>query len=285
MIETNVVIFFMIIFLLVQFMGLYIGSQYLGVVNAGQIEPVFENPQSPSNSFLLIIYVLAGTGLILLAVKFWKFLIRIIEAVAIFSSSTLAFMFLIPVEILTIPVGVFIALALTAWKMFRPTFLSQNIALIFSVAGAGALIGASLGILPSLIFIVLLSIYDFIAVFVTKHMVYMAKEIIKTPTAFTLAFPYNFKKPVKFSAAGKNVRKKFHVFQLGGGDIAIPLMFSVSALSSFSLANALLSVVGSTIALGSLIYFSSKRPGRALPALPFITAGAIVGLLISFLIF
>ena len=283
--EINVTLFFVIIFLLVQFLGLYIGSQYLEVVNAGQIEPVFENPQSSSNSFLLIIYVLVGTGLILLAVKFWKFLIRIIEAVAIFSSSTLAFMFLVPVEILTIPVGVFIALALTAWKMLRPTFISQNIALVFSVAGAGAIIGASLGIVPSLIFIILLSIYDFIAVFVTKHMVYMAKEIIKTPTVFTLAFPYKFKKPVKFSAAGKSVKKKFHVFQLGGGDIAIPLMFSVSSLSSFSIANTLLSVVGSTIALGVLIYFSSKRPGRALPALPFITAGAILGLLISFLIF
>mgnify|MGYP001024343108 CR=1 FL=1 len=116
-------------------------------------------------------------------------------------------------------------------------------------------------------------------------MVYMAKEIIKTPTAFTLAFPHKFKKPVQFVAGKRKIKKQFHVFQLGGGDIAIPLIFSVSILSSFSFAQALLSIVGSAVALGMLIYFSAKKPGRALPGLPFICSGAIAGFLISLLIF
>lgn len=283
--EKTVALFFVLVFLVVQALGLFIGSQYLGMINTGEAQPIFENPQSSGNSFLLIVYMLIGTGIIIFAIRFWKFLIRIIEAAAIFSASTLTFIFLIPFAIFEIPIGIFIATALTAWKMLKPTILSQNIALVFSVAGAGAVIGASLGILPSLIFIALLSVYDFISVFVTKHMVYMAKEIIKTPTAFTLAFPYRFKKPVKFSAGKKVLKKTFHVFQLGGGDIAIPLMFSVSVLSSFSLLRSFLSVVGSAVALSCLIYFSAKKPGRALPALPFICAGTIVGFLISFLIF
>jgi presenilin-like A22 family membrane protease len=283
--EKTVALFFVVIFLLVQVIGLYVGSQYLGVIKSGQAQPVFENPEEVANSFILIIYMLLGTGIIIFAIKYWKFLIRILEAVAIFSASTITFTFLIPIEIFYIPVGMLLAVALTAWKMLRPTILSQNISLIFSVAGAGAIIGASLGILPSLIFILLLSIYDFVAVFVTKHMVYMAKEIIKTPTAFTLAFPHKFKKPVKFTVGKKKVKKQFHIFQLGGGDIAIPLIFSVSILSSFSLMQALLSVMGSAAALALLIYFSAKKPGRALPGLPFICSGAILGFLISILIF
>lgn len=283
--EKNIALFFVVIFLIVQLMGIYIGSQYIALIRSGQAEPVFENPERAENSFLLIVYILISTGLIILAIKYWKSLIRILEALAVFSASTFTFTFLIPIEIFYVPLGLILALALTAWKMLRPTVLNQNLSLIFSVAGVGAIIGASLGILPSLIFIVLLSVYDFIAVFVTKHMVYIAKEVVKTPTAFTLAFPYKFKKPVRFAVGERRVKKKFHVFQLGGGDIAIPLMFSVSILSSFSLAQAFFSIIGSAVALSLLIYFSAKKPGRALPALPFICSGAILGFLISILIF
>lgn len=283
--EKSIAIFFVSIFLVVQFIGLYIGNQYLGLIKSGQTQPVFENPGNIENSFLLTVYMLIGTGAIILAVKYFKFLIRIIEITAIFFSSTITFMFLIPIDIFSIPIAVFLAAALTAWKMLRPTFLNQNLSLIFSVAGAGSLIGASLGILPSLIFIVLLSIYDFTAVFITKHMVYIAKEITKRPTAFTLAFPYKFKKPVKLAIGKKRIKKKFHIFQLGGGDIAIPLIFSVSVLSSFSIIQAFFSTIGSAVALGLLIYWSSKNPGRVLPALPFICSGTILGFLISILIF
>lgn len=283
--EKKVALFFVSIFLLVQLLGLYIGNQYISLIKSGQAQPVFENPEKAENSFLLVFYMLIGTGVMILAVKYWKFLIRIIEVVAVFFASTVTFTFLIPVEIFFIPLGVFLAIALTAWKVLRPDFLNQNLSLIFSVTGAGAIIGASLGVLPSLVFILLLSVYDFISVFITKHMVYIAKEITKRPTAFTLAFPYRFKKPIKFSADKKMIKKKFHIFQLGGGDLAIPLIFSVSIFSSFSLIQALLSAIFSAAALSLLIYFSAKKPGRVLPALPFISVGSILGLLISLLIF
>jgi presenilin-like A22 family membrane protease len=283
--EKNIAVFFLSVFLLVQLLGLYIGNHYISLINSGQAQPVFENPSSVGNSIFLLVYILAGTGLIILAVRYWKFLIRIIEVVAVFSASMVTFMFLIPVENLQVPLGILLAIALTAWKILKPSFLSQNISLIFSISGAGAIIGASLGMLPSLIFLLLLSVYDFTAVFITKHMVYIAKEIVKRPTAFTLAFPYKFKKPVSYSVGKKKIKKKFHVFQLGGGDIAIPLMFAVSALASFSLAQALSVAIGSAAALGLLIFYSAKKPGTVLPALPFISAGSILGFLISVLIF
>jgi presenilin-like A22 family membrane protease len=65
--------------------------------------------------------------------------------------------------------------------------------------------------------------------------------------------------------------------------MVIPLMFAVSVLSRFSLINAIASVIGSTIALLSLIYFMSKKP-QPMPALPFITFGTFAGFLISLLI-
>ena len=112
-------------------------------------------------------------------------------------------------------------------------------------------------------------------------MVHMAKAITERPTSFTVAAPQKFTKltyaPVKGS------RKKIHVFQLGVGDMVIPLMFSTSILSRFSIINSLAATAGAAIALFTLIYFMSKKP-RPLPALPFITFGTLAGFLLSLLL-
>ncbi len=279
--EEKVVFVMLGIFLIAQVLGLYTGAEYYEVIKTGEVQPVFENPENVENSFWLIAYVLAVTVVVILIIRFWKKLLKVVEASAIFFTSWIVFDFLIPVGIWYLSLGFFLAFLLTAWKMLRPTILSQNIALIFAVAGAGAVIGVSLGVLPVLVFMLFLSIYDFIAVFITKHMVYMAKAITETPTAFTAAVPCKFKKPVFFPAGKKMVKKRIHVFQLGGGDIVIPLTFSVSVLGSYTLKNALFSMFGSAIALGLLIWLVTKKPGHALPALPIVSAGACAGFVIS----
>ena len=109
----------------------------------------------------------------------------------------------------------------------------------------------------------------------------MAKALTERPTALTVAAPHKFKKLTY--VAVKNARKKIHVFQLGVGDMVIPLMFSVSVLNKFSLINSIASIIGSTIALFALIYFMSKKP-QPMPALPFITFGTFSGFLISLIL-
>jgi presenilin-like A22 family membrane protease len=282
--EKEIMVFFVGIFLLTQILGLYVGNEYIQLMKTGEIQPVFENPESVENSFLLIVYMLVITGVVILMIKYKRVLLKVLEAVAVFFASMITFDFLFPVVIFFIPLSIILSSILTAWKMLRPSVLNQNLALIFSISGAGAIIGASLGVFPVLIFIAIISIYDFISVFLTKHMVYIAKEITKTPTAFTLAFPYKFKKPKKVVLEGKKVTKKFHVFQLGGGDIAIPLIFSVSAFRSYGLTQALFSIFGAIVSLSLLIYYVTKRPGTALPAIPWISCGMLIGFIISMII-
>jgi presenilin-like A22 family membrane protease len=272
--EKQVLIWFISISLITQLLGLYIGSQYIPLIKSGEIAPIVEQPESPFSSIIIFVYVLLGTGLVLLIVRFRKSLIRVLEAFSIFFSSWIAFDVIFPF-------GIFAAIALTSWKIFKPSILSKNLAVIFSVAGAGAFIGASLGILPVLIFVLILSIYDFVSVFITKHMVYMAKAIIETQSAFTVSVPYKFKKPVTFKVGGKRIKKGFHVFQLGAGDILIPLMFAVSVLSRYTILHSIFTILGSLAALGGLLYFVTKKPGKALPALPMISTGMLVGFIIS----
>jgi len=268
-------------FLITQFLGLYVGNQYIQSIKTGEVPPAFENPESVENSLSLFGYILFSTVIILVLIKIRKSIIKILEAVVIFTASWFTFDFLIPLDVWYLSLGFFLALILTAWKMLRPSIISQDVAAIISGAGVGALLGASLGVLPSIVFIMILSCYDFVSVFITKHMVHMAKALTERPTAFTVAAPHKFKRLTYVGV--KAARKKIHIFQLGVGDMVIPLMFAVSVLSRFSLINAIASVIGSTIALLSLIYFMSKKP-QPMPALPFITFGTFAGFLISLLI-
>ena len=270
------------IFLITSLIGLYAGNIYIQAIKQDELPAAFEDPENIQNSFYLFIYILISTVLIFTVVRVWKPSIRFLEAFAVFFSSWITFDLIVPLDIWVLSLGFFLALALTIWKMFRPTILSQNVAAIFSGAGVGALLGASFGIAPSLIFLIIKCVYDYVAFFVTKHMISLAKIITERPTAFTIAAPHKFKKAKVVPIRGKR-KRKFHVFQLGLGDIVMPLVFSVSLLNKYTLFNSLLSIIGSSIALTLLMYYMSKKP-QALPALPFITLGTLSGFLFSLII-
>jgi len=278
----KIVSFFFGFFLLVQFFGLYIGNEYITLLKTDpDVKPIFPNPERPENSIFLFLYILLTTGLIILVIKYKRSLLRVIEVVAVFSATLVTFDFLFPSEIFYL--SFLLAVVLNAWRILRPNPVIQNLVIALSIPSIGALIGASLGILPSLIFIVLLSVYDFVSVFITKHMVHIAKEVTKFPSAFALSLPHKFKKPVVFKVGKEKIKKKIHTFHLGSGDMVIPLMFAVSVLAAYSLANALLTVVGSAVAFFSMLYFFTKKP-QALPAIPLISSGTLAGFLISLLI-
>jgi len=286
--EKKTVFLFIGIFLATHLLGLYVGSKYNKGIEAGELEPALppgiESPEAVESSFFFFGYIIITTVIILLVIRFWRNFLKLIEAFAIFFSSWITFDFLIPIGIFWyLSLGFFLAIILTTWKMLKPTILSQNIAVIFTIAGVGAVIGASLGIVPVLIFMLLLTIYDFVSVFITKHMIHLAKEITKRPTAFVVSIPHRFKKSVSFAHEKRKRKKKIHVFQLGSGDIAIPLIFSVSVLSSYTLVHGLLTTIGSVVALGILIFYLVRKPGRALPAIPFVTLGSLAGFITSML--
>ena len=269
-----------ILFLTTQFIGLYVGDQYNQAISSGIAEPALENSESIETSFYLFGYIMFSTVIILIIIKFKKSFIRILEAFVIFMSSWITFDFLVPLDIWYLSLGFFLALILTAWKMYRPTILSQDVAAVISGAGVGAILGASLGVIPSIVFMLILSVYDFVSVFITKHMVHMAKALTERPTSFTIAAPHEFKTMTYSPTKSKRSKKRIHVFQLGVGDMVIPLMFAVSVLNRFGIVSSIASIVGSAIALLSLIYFIKKRP-QPLPALPFITFGTLAAFLLS----
>jgi presenilin-like A22 family membrane protease len=292
-----------LIFVLMQLIGLYIGNVYIGLIRSN----VLPQPQaipgvssdSPEVSFLLFGYIIITTVIMLFVIRIKKSAVRGIEAFVVFVSSWVTFSFLIPFQFQDIWLGaaqslglfgllmniftpdLLLAIGLTVWKVFRPTIISQDVAAIFSGSGVGAILGMSLGIAPSIIFMMILSVYDFVSVFITKHMITMAKAVTERPMAFTIAAPHKFKQSTYVPAKG--AKKKVHVFQLGLGDIVIPLMFSVAILNSFSILNSLMAMAGSVVALIILTLIITRKP-MALPALPFVCSGALAGYILSLLI-
>jgi presenilin-like A22 family membrane protease len=291
-----------------QILGLYIGNQYIQLIHAGVVEPPEVIPgvssQNPEISFFLFAYILVTTAIILFIIRVKKSFLRGLEAFVVFVSSWLTFSFLIPFQVQNVwsyyisylfspfeivgsilisvlTLDLIFAILLTVWKVLRPTVISQNVAAIFSGSGVGAILGLSLGIAPSIIFMMILSVYDFVSVFITKHMISLAKAVTERPMAFTIASPHEFKKAKYIPIKG--AKKKVHVFQLGLGDIIIPMMFSVSILNSFTILNSIITVIGSLVALIVLTIIVTRKP-MALPALPFVCTGALAGYLISLLI-
>jgi presenilin-like A22 family membrane protease len=200
------------------------------------------------------------TGIILLMLKlmpnlFSYIIFKIIESIAIFSSIIIILVPYNPPEFLILGAGIGI---ITARLVFAKNIFLRNITSIIATAGAGALIGASIGADAIAIFIILLAIYDYIAVFKTKHMVALAKGIIDKNLAFTFAIPTKEKK-----------------FELGTGDLVIPLTFAVSILAeakkNYQTEYALLFsgtiIFASMLGLMTTIDTSSKKK-TPLPALP-----------------
>jgi presenilin-like A22 family membrane protease len=246
------------IFLITQAVGLFIASNLIQQDVHATI--VNDNPEDPINTIALIVYILAFTAVLLIVIKFAKgkfsfVFLKLFELMAVFGTSWIVFAIFAGYFAGTETAGligfgiaaIIIALRLAFWKKL----LFRNFATMIAVIGAGALIGVSLGIIPVIIFIIALSIYDFIAVFKTKHMVSLAKAITEKNLAFTVAMP-----------------TKEHQFELGSGDLVIPLVFASAALSSSSLPSSLMVLAGSLIGLLVTIDYSSKHVGKALPALP-----------------
>ncbi|MFA5077684.1 MAG: presenilin family intramembrane aspartyl protease, partial [Candidatus Micrarchaeia archaeon] len=206
------------LFILTQALGLYSGTFIIDDARGNEIVSslgmVSAQPGSGLESaFYMLMYVLFGALAMFLVLKFYKgdFLLRLIEFAVISVSSSIVFYALLKpllhITMLSAGLAIILALAFAAAKMIHPGL--RNIAAVVATAGAGAVFGFSLGFFPALVFLVLLSIYDYIAVFKTKHMVEMADAVSKKQMAFVISS----REKTEHGEIG---------FELGTGDMLMP---------------------------------------------------------------
>ena len=242
--------------------GLYVGADLINKIYVThEIQPAVENPESPSASGQVFIYVLIMTAILLILIKLGlDFIIRIISILAIFFGIYLTLNSFIGIHGLILAI---LLMLLFYWK--KDNILIINSILVLTISGIGAFLGASLALIPSLILLIALSIYDLIAVFVTKHMVTIAENVKGK-------FPFMFLIPVGKKSMG-----------LGTGDLAIPLMFTISVLRDYSLGNSIITAIGGLLGITALFIYVTTKEKVTLPALPPICVGLILGFIISIL--
>jgi presenilin-like A22 family membrane protease len=267
------------IFVIAQLLGVFTGMVILGDVAKNPYVAsmvVTTDAQNPFNALFFIGYVLVGAAVMIFLIRRfgirpWVF--RLMEFWLIATSSSIVFYaFLRQVagyDMSTIA-AVALGISFGAAKYFRPAL--KNAAAVMATAGVGVIFGISLGLLPLILFLILLSIYDFLSVFMTKHMVEMAEFVIKKDIAFTVTATAPPPSP-----GGKEQR-----IDLGTGDMIAPIMLEVSALSYSPVATAAV-FVGAVVSLGLFITLVWRKK-MVLPALPPIVLGMVTALFIGFLL-
>jgi len=254
----------------------------LGIFCALQLRKNLEiqKIEIPSLSFLeFIFYFLLATLFTFLIFRFLKEKIikgkiyKILFLSVSFFSSLIFFESFLPE-----PIPLILVFLLIFWWIKNPIVLNQNLLIIFSLAGIGASLGLSLKPEAVILILIILSIYDFIAVYKTKHMVKIAKDMIEAGTILGLVFPF---KPLGFLKSTKEIKPgegKFLV--LGGGDVALPLIFSVSLLK-FGILKPFIVALFSLLGLfANFLIFIFQKERKAIPALPLISLFSIIGYLI-----
>ena len=245
------------LFLSAQIMGLIVTSHYLKVTS---LPLNIERPEvDQTTSFLpILILVILATALALVLFRFKMFRVwRIWYLLSVWFTLTIS---LAAFFIEKVAIGIAAVFAL--WKLFRPNVIVHNLTEIFIYGALAAIFVPILNLFSVSILLIAISVYDYIAVRKTKHMIKLAKTQGKAGVFAGLAIPYE---------------KKIAI--LGGGDIGFALLFAGVVMKEFSLKwhsiGAMIVPLFTALALFYLLYKGSKN--KFYPAMPYITAGAFAG--------
>lgn len=181
--------------------------------------------------------------------------------------------------------GDILALVLMGYLVFlwlkKPSVFVHNLCIILGIAGVGASLGLRLDPLMVAGLLIVFSIYDFIAVYKTKHMVKMAKEMIEHQAILALVIP---REAAGFKGELKGIKAGGKFLILGGGDIAFPLLLCASLIPRGIVPSLIVAVFSLIGLLLSYLIFTSQKIKKPIPALPPITLFSVLGFSITFLL-
>ncbi len=283
------------VFLVTQFIALAIIPLYPSDYRA------FENVNDPLNPLYYVVMIVIMTAVLLWLAKKGKdnliqyFIIFSVWSAIVFALYPLIFFALpvvveSPVIFIDIPLSLSIAVGtlLAGTLMVKPEWYVINITGVVMGAGIIAIFGLSFGVLPALILLIVMEIYDFISVYRTKHMLDLADTVLETKLPIIMVAPkeknYSFvEDTVKIKKESRGGGEERGAMFMGLGDVIIPGILSASVYlnspAPFNLPIAL-SVIGGAFA-GYMVLLHFVFKGKAQAGLPFLNTGAILAYIIS----
>jgi presenilin-like A22 family membrane protease len=260
-----------------------------------------DDVDDPTNPLLYIGMVIVFTFFILWIAR--KGMQRVIQIIILFAVGMTMYFVLRPIvwqftsyamaEIISVQ----IALVLTYALYKFPEWYVVDITGLLVAAGATAIFGISLGILPAIVLMAVLAVYDAIAVYRTKHMVDLADSVMDLRLPILLVVPkeqgYSFMEQASIKKEIAEGVEREAMF-MGLGDIIIPGVLVVSALTFLTpervgdvlvagvpgnVVVSLCTLAGAVAGFWALMWFVWK--GRPQAGLPLLNSGAIGGYVIS----
>ncbi|MDD1704852.1 MAG: hypothetical protein LUP97_06480 [Methanoregula sp.] len=252
----------------------------------------FQDPGSIANPFIFIAILLVFTAFLLVLIKFdLRKVIALVIGISIFL--TFGYIFAAFVPMLTSdpaisPIAIIVLAVIATLLLYKyPEWYVIDVLGVLIGAGVASIFGVSLEILPVLILLILLAVYDAISVYKTRHMITLAEGVIDLKTPILFVVPkrrdYSFIREGigKLGDGGERA-----AFIIGMGDMIMPSILVVSAnvfitggprlLGSLNLP-ALGAVIGSLAGLAVLLHF--VKTGKPQAGLPPLNGGTILGFL------
>ncbi|WP_251330183.1 presenilin family intramembrane aspartyl protease PSH [Haloplanus pelagicus] len=152
-----------------------------------------EDPSDPTNSLVYFVAILVATGAMLAAFKYA--FERAVRAVVVLSSALVSwyvFGVVAPpllvvgaVNVLAVALSIGVAVALLVYPEW---YVIDGAGVVMGI-GAGALFGISFGLLPAIVLLSVLAVYDAISVYGTRHMLSLAEGVMDLRVPVILVVP------------------------------------------------------------------------------------------------
>jgi presenilin-like A22 family membrane protease len=261
------------LFGLTQLIGIYAAYKFLPVL--GYIQPARISGFSLSDIIILVIFVFFLIFIVkrfnLLSLIFFRFFLTIV----IFAGTQAILALWLSPLISTLAA----VLLLGLFWFFNNVFL-QDLIMVLTFAGIGAILGISLAPETVILILVILSFYDIIAVYKTRHMVKLAEAMMQSRAIFGFVIPSSFE---GFRERMIRVSPGEQFMILGSGDVILPLLLSASLVRN-SVAQSVIIAAFSMLGLFLMhLIFTNQKARRPMAALPPIALAAIIGYLVSLL--
>jgi presenilin-like A22 family membrane protease len=303
--KISVTFLLIAMFLVTQFIGLFVVHSYFPVVQqivdpaTGEVREIevenslpfgLEDNENPPSFFSLIFSFVLAVALVFLLMKYkWKKVIRVWFFLVVVIALSVSLNAILKNFVASASwVSLICVLPFAFFKVFKPSFIIHNLTELFIYPGIAAVFVTLLNPFSVLLVLVLISIYDMWAVWRSGIMQKMAKfqmEEIKVFGGLLIPSLSNKDKMeikmVKQKYKKKEIPQKYkkkkykvNLAILGGGDIIFPIIASGVFLKFFGIVPALFVTFG---ALVGLIYlFSVTEKGKSYPAMPYISAGIFI---------
>ncbi len=175
-------------------------------------------------------------------------------------------------------------------------YVVDSVGVVMAI-GATIILGVTFAILPAIVLLIVLAIYDAVSVYKTKHMISLADSVIDLNLPVLLVIPkkwgYSFREKKPRLKEQLESGKEREAMFMGLGDIVIPSLLIVSALSflpssqsGMGIASNILVGIGTMIGIlvGFLILMRFVMKGNPQAGLPLLNSGAILGYLIAYIL-